>query len=245
MHPEHFYVLPGNVSRGEVVFDKEEIHHITRVKRKKKGDVVWAVDGEGGAYEVKLTAVSSREARGKILHTRRRLGEPVAEVTLAQGVLKGERFDWLVEKTTEIGIRRIIPMLTETSETLAGPQKLARWKRIAVAALKQSGRSILPEITPAREFHQVMAMGASCQYRLMAACHRTGTSFRLSADSSALTTSRVLLVVGPEGGFTREEMDLAEENGFQLVHLGPRRLRAETAGVVFSTLILANLGELE
>ena len=245
MHWECFYVNPKRVRAGDLVFEQDEAHHLFRVLRKKKGDVVWAVDGEGGAYEVKLVSVSGTRAIGKIIKTRRRFREPVAEVTLAQGVLKGDRFDWLVEKTTEIGIRKIIPMLTETSETVAGPQKLARWKRVALAALKQSGRSILPEITPAKNLKQVLALGATCHYRFIAHSGPGSSPMRIARENHPLTTSRAFIIVGPEGGFTEKEIQQARDNGFKVITLGPRRLRAETSGILLTALVLSQMGELE
>lgn len=245
MHWESFYVNPKDVQGNELLFKEEEVHHLSRTLRKKKGDLVWAVDGEGTAYEVKILYIAKNEARGKIVKTRRRIGEPVAEVSLAQGILKGEKFDWLVEKATEIGVRRIIPLVCETSVTVAGPQKLARWKRVALAAMKQSGRSVLPEITPAKELKQVLSLGANCHYRLVAHTGPESIPFNISRDSRPLVTPKALLIVGPEGGFTEEEIDQAKENGFQPITLGPRRLRGETSGIVLLTLLLSKLGELE
>ncbi len=245
MHWESFYVNPQDVQGDELVLSEEETNHLTRVIRKKKEDLVWVVDGEGTAYQVTILQIVRNRAYGKIIGTRRRTGESVAEVTLAQGILKGERFDWLVEKVTEIGVRRIIPFTSENSVTVAGPPKVARWKRIALASMKQAGRSILPEITSQKTFNQIMGLGSGCHYRFIA--HPSPES--LSIDSiekrDQVRTWKVLLVVGSEGGFTKEEMKQALDHGFRPVTLGPRRLRAETAGIVFSSLVLSKLGELE
>ncbi|MBN2031209.1 16S rRNA (uracil(1498)-N(3))-methyltransferase [bacterium] len=245
MHREHFYVNPRDVRGSELILSEEETHHLLRVLRKKKGDIVWVVDGEGTGYEVKILHIETNGARGKILTTRRRIGEPVAEIHLAQGVLKGERFDWLVEKATEIGIRKIIPFTSENAVTVAGPQKVARWKRIAMAAMKQSGRSVLPEIASTMTFHQVVSLGSNCSCRLIAHIGPESVSVKSIESKHHISTQRALLVVGPEGGFSKEEMTRAVEHGFRPVTLGPRRLRAETAGIVFSTLVLSKLGELE
>jgi 16S rRNA (uracil1498-N3)-methyltransferase len=245
MHWESFYVNPEDVHGDELIISGEEHHHLSRVLRKKKGDLVWAVDGEGSAYKVKILYSAKNEARGKIVQTRRRIGEPVAEVSLAQGVLKGEKFDWLVEKTTELGIAKIIPFLSENSSTLAGPQKIARWKRVALAAMKQSGRSILPEITPAKSFNQVLAMGSNCHHRFIAHPGPGSLPLNIPKDTRPIVTPKALLIVGPEGGFTPEEIQKAKEHSFPSITLGSRRLRAETAGIVLSALLLSQLGELE
>lgn len=245
MHWESFYVNPNDIRGDELFFSQEETHHLAHVLRKKKGDRVWAVDGEGTAYEVQILHVAKNEARAKILKTRRRIGEPVAEITLAQGILKGEKFDWLVEKATEIGARRIIPVTTATSTTVAGPQKRTRWQRVALAAMKQSGRSVLPEITPAKTLDQVLAMGPACRHRFVAHTGPESARLRIQSDTQHVSAPKILLIVGPEGGFTQEEIQRAGEHGFQFITLGPRRLRAETAGIVLLTRVLSQLGELE
>ncbi len=245
MHWQSFYVKPDNVHGNELIFSEDEAHHLSTVTRKKKGDTVWAVDGEGTAYEVEILYIEKNEVRAKILRTRRRIGEPVAEVTLAQGILKGEKFDWLVEKATEIGVRRIIPLISERSITVAGPQKIARWKRIALSAMKQSGRSILPEISSAQPMKRILAMGSNCHYRLIAHQGPGSIPLKTSRENRSILNPKSLLIVGPEGGFTKEEIEQAAEQGFTSVTLGPRRLRAETAGIVLTALLLSQLGELE
>jgi len=243
MHWESYYVSPQDVFGDVLVFREEEAHHLSRVKRKKRGDIVWAVDGEGRAYEVELFNFSQDAIRGKILKTRMRIGEPVAEVTLAQGLLKGERFDWLVEKATEIGVRRIVPVISETSDTAGGAQKVARWKRVARSAMKQSGRSVLPEIAPATPFDRLLTMGTGNHYRFIAHSGPDSVSVHIPKHARLTGTPKVICVIGPEGGFTDQEIVQSKEQRFQPVTLGPRRLRAETAGLVLTTLVLSQLGE--
>ncbi|MCJ7811809.1 16S rRNA (uracil(1498)-N(3))-methyltransferase [bacterium] len=245
MHWESYYVNPQDVHGNELILSEEETNHLTRVLRKKKEDMIWVVDGEGTAYQVTILQIVQNRAHGKIIRTRRRTGESVAEISLAQGILKGERFDWLIEKVTEIGVRKIIPFTSENSVTIAGPQKIARWKRIALASMKQSGRSILPEITSPKTFGQIMDLGSGCHYRLIAHSSPKSLSIDSIEKRNQASAWKVLLVVGSEGGFTKEEMKQALDYGFRAVTLGPRRLRAETAGIVFSSLVLSKLGELE
>ena len=161
MYWESFYVHPKDIQEHELSIRGKELHHLARVKRKKKGDTLWAVDGKGGSYRIKILYIAKNEARCQILQTRRRLHEPVAEITLAQTVMKGERFDWLVEKTTEIGIHRIIPLISHNMVQGFGNQKINRWRRVALSAMKQSGRSILPEVTEPKTLSQVLLLGAS------------------------------------------------------------------------------------
>ena len=246
MHLESFYVKPQHVRGDQLRLVDEEVHHLTRVMRKQPGDLVWAVDGLGTAYQISIVSVSKNEVLGHIVKTRRRIGEPVAEITLAQGILKGDRFDFLVEKATEIGVRKIIPVFSEKSEAVAGPQKITRWTRVAMAAMKQSGRCLLPEITEAAALDRVLIMGSNYHQRIIAHQGKGSLSGSLiRKNKGSLLTQKILMVIGPAGGFSDKEVRLARENGFQPVGLGPRRLRSETAGIVLSTIVLSQLGELE
>lgn len=245
MHWESYYVRPQDVNENRVFFQDDEVRHLSRVQRHKRGDVVWAVNGQGVAYEVELVHVGRNEAYGDILSTRRRIGEPVADVTLVQGVLKGDRFDWLVEKATEIGVRRIIPLESENAVVQGGSNKVARWQRIALAAMKQSGRSVLPEITQPKAWKQILGLGVNCQYRFIAEASPESRPLSIAHTEGAVVTPHAILIVGPEGGFTSAEFEEAVEHAFIPVHLGGRRLRAETAGLVLSSLVLHQLGEMQ
>jgi 16S rRNA (uracil1498-N3)-methyltransferase len=245
MHWESFYVHPNDIHGDEIRFREDEAKHLTMVMRKKKNEWIWAVDGKGNAYEIELIQIGRKEALGKVINTRRRLGEPITEVTLAQSILKGDHFDDLVEKVTEIGVKRVIPMITEKTIPSAGPQKLARWRRIAIAAMKQSGRSVLPEIAHPMYFHQILETKTQYQYTCIAYQGKNNIQPRLPDNFNKTGVKKLLLMVGPEGGFTEEEIETAQQQGIQQVSLGPRRLRSETAGIVLTTLALSHLGELE
>ena len=177
---------------------------------------------------------------------RRRIGEPVALLTLAQGVLKGEKFELLIQKATEIGVSRIIPMLSERTVADPGKNKKTRWINIAKSAMKQCGRSIIPEITNPLPLPKVLSRGIDCSYRFIAHADKDSKSLPYYFNSTDnLTNKKALIVIGPEGGFTKDEVTLACDQGFVKISLGPRRLRAETAGIVLSSLVLSQLGELE
>jgi len=242
-HHESYFVLPENVKESQIILIDQEVHHLSHVKRHREGDVIWAVDGEGGAYEVELIRITKTRAVARILNTRRQLGEPRADVTLAQAMIKGDRFEWLIEKCVEIGIRRIIPLMTEKTILKAGSGRINRWNRVALGAMKQCGRSILPEITEPKTMKQICAMGADCQYRLIAHAGERSRPVRTDMPEARLAP-KAIGMTGPEGGFTDEEIDMAVENGYTPVSLGSRRLRAETAGIVLSTIILSQWGEL-
>lgn len=245
MHWESYFVEPKNVFDDELVISGEEAHHISRVMRKKTGERIWVVDGEGGTYEVEVSNKDKNRLHCKILKKRRRVGEPVAHVTLAQGVLKGEKFELLIQKATEIGVSKIIPMLSERTIVKPGKNKKTRWSTIARSAMKQCGRSIIPKITEPLPLNKVLSQGIDSSLRFIAQAHESSKPLHhYFTESARLSHKKALIVVGPEGGFTEEEVELAQEQGFKKVSLGSRRLRAETAGIVFSALVLSQLGEL-
>lgn len=244
MHWEAVYVNPKKVSESEVIIEEDESRHL-RVLRKRKGDLIWAVDGEGVAYQIELISFTKDIAVGEIKNIRRRLGESSAQVTLAQGIIKGDRFDWLIEKATEMGVSQVIPMMTEKTAAKASAQKRNRWSRIALSAMKQCGRTISPIIEESKTFDQVLALSAGFTHVFIA--EQSDSSFSIAhylQPESVQKSHKILLIVGSEGGFTEAEIDKAKEYHLDFVHLGQRRLRAETAGIVLLTLIQNQLNEL-
>ena len=238
MHWESFYVDPQNVEEESLHFDEEETRHL-HVLRKKAGDTVWAVNGKGTAFQVRIDSIHKQVTQCTILERRRRLNEPTTQITLAQGLIKGDRFDWLVEKSTELGAHRIIPMVTEKSIVKPSAQKRNRWQRIALSAMKQSGRTWLPDITESKTFKQVLSLSAGFSQNYM--IEKTKESMPLSLLKKSETshiTQKILILIGSEGGFAPSEIDEAKSFNFKLIHLGDRRLRAETAGIIALSLML-------
>ncbi len=237
-HWEGFYVPPERIQGNEVTFPPDEARHLAFVLRKKTGDKVWAVDGKGGAHEVELVLLTRKEAKGQILRSERNVGESRLDVTLAAGVLKGERFDWLVEKSVELGVRSIVPFLSEGTVVHPNAPRVRRWRNLAIAAMKQSGRSVLPGVDEIRNLEYVMKEAASHDLRIAAHPGAGSVSLPDAFGKIAASAARTILLVGPEGGFALNEIELMRKNDFVFVSLGPRRLRAETAGVVLLSYLM-------
>ncbi|MBN2414270.1 16S rRNA (uracil(1498)-N(3))-methyltransferase [bacterium] len=244
MHWESFYVKPEDVEGDSLRFPPDEARHIARVLRKNSGDLVMAVDGKGTVYEAELTTVSPSGVAARVLQRRRRTGEPSAEIMLAQALIKGDRFDWVVEKTVELGIHGIIPVVSRYVQPAARSGKTNRRQRIALAAMKQCGRCMLPTVHEPRDFRRAVSMGAGCDLRLIAHAGPDSLSVAAAVTREYRGMPRILMLVGPEGGFSEEELAEALEQGFTPVTLGPRRLRAETAAVTMTVQVLTALGEL-
>ena len=232
---DYFYCPQEHIAGNTVVIQGEEFSHLVHVMRKREGDEIRVVDGRGTAYDVRIEHVKHRTAQGSIHQTYVRHHESPFNVTLAAGVLKNpSKFDFLVEKVTELGVRQIIPLLTE--RTIPNHAKVDRWQKIALAAMKQSCRSYLPLVGGLTSIDDIVRDKKFYDLRLIA--HEKIKS-GFSLDSIQMTAqSSVLILIGPEGGFSDEEIRMCETAAFSSISLGERRLRTETAAIVVAAFIL-------
>lgn len=222
---------PGPLVSDLVEVTGPEAHHLTRVRRVGPGDSVELFDGQGGAARGRVN-LSERNRVEIVIESRDApRPEPAVQITLATAVPKGDRFDWLIEKATELGVARIIPLRTQRSVVDPRTSKLDRLRRLVVEACKQSGRNCLLQIEPLVSWPEFLATHTE-GLRLIA--HPGG-----EAIARIGTTSAVILAIGPEGGFTVEEVDQGLGLGWKPVSLGPNLLRIETAGLAASAAMLA------
>ncbi len=236
-----FFASPSQISEAEIIIEGEEFRHLAQVMRKKAGDAIQVVDGTGVMYDAVVRELSRSAARCGIAARRRGEGESGVALTLGVGLLKNPaKFDFMVEKATELGVRAIVPLVTR--RTIAQhAHKGERWQKLTIAAMKQSGRSVLPFIAPATPLGAFLASAPGEALRLMA--HEQAEEPLPGLLQRLAGYSAIWLVVGPEGGFTEEETGEATGAGFLLAGLGPRRLRAETAAIV-ATALCTMTGEL-
>lgn len=259
----NFYVNPENVKKDSLKIVGEEAKHIARVLRHQKGETIDVVDGCGLKYKVLIQDLGKDYVKGKILLKKRRENEPVAHLTLAQAICKGVRMDFLIEKTTEIGVSTIIPILTQKTVVKIGKidekngsisptvkRKTERWRRLAIASMKQSLRSVLPNIQNPTRFDDLLPKIKTFDLSLIASLEKGSKGLRECDEFKNRLRNRkdslrkVLIMVGPEAGFTENELSKAKACGAIPVTLGLRRLRTETAGIVFSSLVLYELEDL-
>jgi len=246
-HREYFYTEPQNISQHLLEIKGEELNHLARVLRKKVRDIVEVVDGRGNLYTVVLTKITRQSAQGEIQKRTRFSGEPNFHLTLAQAVLKGNQFDLVVEKGTEIGISAFIPLLCDHSIVEATASRISRWRKIAIAAMKQSARSVLPEIEPARTVQEVIRTKGLLKLGFIAHPGAEARSLSYIVDelkSKSVPFKSGIIFIGPEGGFSSSEVQFAVENGCHCFSLGPRRLRSATAGIVSAAILMELIGEL-
>jgi 16S rRNA (uracil1498-N3)-methyltransferase len=250
-----FFVAPEAFERQPVVLTGPQAHQVRRVLRMRLGERAMLLDGRGWACEGLLIAVNDADVRFQVLRRWRESGEPRTQITLLQAVLKGERFGWVLQKGTEVGVSAFMPVICERNvvdDMEAVEDKRERWERIIQEAAEQSGRAFLPQLLPAQLFQQAAQpgllpdkAGASPPLRLMLWEGERETSLNGAlAGCNFASGARIQVVVGPEGGFTGEEVRLARSYGIRTITLGPRILRADTAGVVAAAIILHEAGEM-
>lgn len=227
----------------------DEARHLLKACRSEVGDLVSVCDGLGKKYVAVVQEISQDSVRCEIAQISRNENEPVVRVTLAQGLPQGLKLDYIIEKATELGVDTIQPVyckntLSERSTSSALSRKQKRWQRLAIAAFKQSLRSHLPVVELPIEFEELLDRAMEYDLALLANPDKGSHPLR-SAMKDRDDLSKVLLLVGPEAGFTEEEKESAISSGFVPITLGPRRLRTETAAQILPALVLHELGELQ
>jgi 16S rRNA (uracil1498-N3)-methyltransferase len=239
------HLAPGAVRGEQVTFPAAAAHHLGRVLRAHVGDVVEAVDAAGTLLSVRLTALAARRADGVIVTRTRLATESPLDLTLAQGVPKGDKMDGVIRMATELGVTRVVPLLTARTVVRLEPARwsarLGRWQRIAKEAAQQSGRAVVPEVATPRE---LSAWAREERATGLLICLWEGEREGLDTRLPPRPCPRVAVVVGPEGGLTPDEVRGLRQAGAVVAGLGPRLLRTETAGAVAVALLQARYGDL-
>jgi 16S rRNA (uracil1498-N3)-methyltransferase len=240
-----FAIAPERVVDGRVTFDALETRHLARVLRLGPGDTVVASDGAGRDYTVRLEAVRPR-ATGVVVAVADAGGESPLALTLVQGLPRGDKLEAIVRATTELGVARIVPAIAaRTVVRLAerrAAARLTRWQRVAREAAKQSGRRVVPDVAPPRALEACLDEARDTD---LALCLWEDEATPLAAVLATVERPRrVAVLVGPEGGLERREVDAARARGWRAVGLGARILRAETAGPALIAILQARWGDL-
>ena len=227
-----------NISEKNAIFDNEESLHGIRVLRMHKGDEITFTDGTGNLYQGIITSDDSRKMEAKIISTDPDYGKKNYRLHLAVSPLKnGDRFEWLIEKAVEIGVDEITPLLCERTEK-PGIRK-DRVLKLIISAMKQSLKSSRPRLNDPVKMSEFVSRTHS-ENKLIAHC--VPDSERKAITDIVKPASDYLILIGPEGDFTDEEVEAAIKAGFIPVHIGDNRLRTETAGITACcSVYLANI----
>lgn len=227
-----FYVPRESVKGNIINISGREAHHILDVMRLKAPDKVVIFDGTGKEYTGFIKKVRAGSATIEIVDTKIPHGMESAGITLVQAIPKKDKMDYIVEKSTELGVSKIMPLVTgRTIPNWDGPKRAAsveRWRKIAMEASKQCGRADIPEIDDIKNFADITAEAARYDLALIAALG--DNSVKLKDALKGFAGGKVIIAIGPEGDFTPDETKEAKKSGFKPVSLGSRVLKSDTAG---------------
>ena len=227
--PDRFFCSPISVDEVAVL-QGPEAHHLSRVLRKTPGDRVEIFDGKGSSALAEIQSLSKKAVELRILN-RDQSPKPRGEIVLATAVPKGDRFRWLVEKAVELGVDRLVPLMTERSVVKPGEGKRDKMEQAVIEASKQCRRNYLMEVREPMEWDQFLKNELSLESLALIA-HPEGKP--LCEVFPAVFPDKLVLIVGPEGGFTEREIDEAQSSGAIGVGLGPNILRIETAALALA-----------
>jgi len=241
-----FYVPNPHIQDGLLKIEGGEVKHIRKVLRLKAGDKVIVFDGLGKEYEGTILEEKPAFVLVKVQNIFFPQKDSPLEVTLAQSLLKGEKMDFLIQKATELGVNEIIPFFSSRSVPLLERTKRVerhrRWERIAIEASKQCGRGVIPKIESLKDFSEMLQIASPDALRLIL-WEREGVKLKEVLEGLE-KEAKIFFVVGPEGGFSQEEVDEAEKFGFIPVILGRRILRAETASLCLLSILQYQRGDI-
>lgn len=234
-----FFVEGKRDVGGVVEIEGSDAHKIAHVLRLTRGDRIELVDSGAAAFEAALEVVGS-VVRAQILRSIEALASdrPSPPVDVAQAVPKGSRMDFVIEKGTELGANAFVPFYSERSVARAdGTEKIARWRRLARSAAQQSGRRDIPNVAEPADFRELLERFDAYRTVLFAWELAPPVPLCKRLNDLPLADGSILIVVGPEGGFTHDEADAAQERDATLISLGARVLRTDTAAMVLLAVI--------
>lgn len=218
-------------------------HHLARVLRAKISDEVIIFNGDGGEYRGEIIAISKKSLHVNLKEFIDRNTESPLKITLAQGISRGEKMDFTLQKAVELGVWAVVPLLTERCNVRLDPQRLAKrrehWQGVIVSACEQSGRTMIPSLAQVQTFTQWIGQAHENLKLLLAPGAPTKWS-----DLALTSEKSLVIVVGSEGGLTEAEILQARQNNFISLNFGPRILRTETAGLAMIAALQAKWGDL-
>jgi len=235
---------PITLTPGESVeLDAKASHHIRTVMRAKENDPITLFNGEGGEYAGILTHLSKKKVIVHIASFSPREAESPLTLYLAQGLSRGEKMDFTIQKAVELGIQKIIPLLTDRSTLKLTPDRLQKrmqhWESIVIHAAEQCGRNRLPAILPPMTLSELLTELPAEWYFILNPANTPSVPLSLQKNH------RIVMIIGPEGGFSAQEMAFAMKNKCQSLNLGPRILRTETAGLAAITFFQSHFGDMQ
>jgi 16S rRNA (uracil1498-N3)-methyltransferase len=245
----HFFLDSHLFSGNRVNFPEDIVHQIIHVLRMHSGEVVEVLDGKGSIYRVQIKIdIDQKDIFGKILEKTPVTTEPKISITLCFGMTSRDKVEWILQKGTEVGISQFFPFISSRSlvqSTDLSEKRIMRWERIIREAAEQAHRGRLPSLLFPKDYMDCLKTVSDRNDLSLIAWEAAETvAGSLRESITNFTGSKVALFVGPEGGFSDDEIETAKKSGCRVVSLGERILRMETAALVFPAVVLYELGEL-
>ena len=236
----HFYVNPKDIKDKNFLIKDEQFHYLSNVRRFSVGDEINIFDGLGNSYKARIDNIDKKSMKGTILSSKT-LVLPNKKISLYTAIPKGERFDWLIEKTSEIGISKIVPVIYSRSVVKElSENKLERYKKISISASSQSWRADIMTIEKPVNFNETVEKLSTQKDTLNILPWESEEEKNiLGILNENKDIKNINIFIGPEGGFDKTEIDIAIKKGFKTVTLGKNILRVETAAIVASSIVTA------
>jgi 16S rRNA (uracil1498-N3)-methyltransferase len=250
---QRYFIPPERLVSGKAVIEGNDARHLALVMRARVGDRIVVSDGRGRTVLAEIAELDKTKVTATVIEPLPADAEPAVHVWIAQSLPKGDKMETVIQKCTEIGATRIIPFLSERTVVRYNPpaeeKRLQRWRKIAKEAAEQAHRDKVPEIEAPMTWKQLLQAASDADAALFCYERENGRTIgeqlkRLFSREAEKPVRTVLIVVGPEGGFTEREAREAEAAGIVPVSMGRRILRAETAGMVALACILYEAGEM-
>ena len=241
-----FFIDRGSISSEGIRITGEDVVHIKKVLRLKCGDTIVLCDGAGHDYNVSIERFEQDSVLTKVLSSVPNHREPPVSISLFQGIPKSDKMDYIIQKSVELGITRIVPVMTERTivrieNAKDAENKVSRWQRISLEAAKQCNRGVVPRVEFPVTYETALKQMQDSSLSIMPYEKETGSRLRDCLEK--YETGDVSVFIGPEGGFSEKEAESALASGMRTVSLGPRILRTETAGIMVLSILMYVLGD--
>lgn len=242
---QHFFVTPEQVEKPYIYLEGSDVNHMKNVLRMKRGEKAEISDGNNRKYVCAVERYEEGRAILRIEEERELDTELDARICLFQGLPKADKMELVIQKAVELGAAEIVPVVTKRTvvklDAKKGDKKVQRWNEIAKSAAKQAGRGIVPQVSRILTYQEALQYASSLDVTLFPYELAEGMAYSREVISSVKRGQSVGVFIGPEGGFEKEEVDLASGQGARAITLGRRILRTETAAIAVLSLLMYHL----
>lgn len=237
-----FPVRQSQIKNSQAIISGSDYRHIVKVLRLKVGHEITLFDECGMEHDAAIAEIGKSEVKITIGESRKVEKESSLNIALLQGVPKGNKMDFIVEKATELGVKTIVPVIADRSQ-IRETRKIERWRKVAKESSKQCGRTTPPDICMLKSFQEAIELHSHDMLQMILD-NQPEDNIKYIISNAPQSVINITLLVGPEGGFSNEEIKMAREKGFIPTGLGPRTLRTETASIVAITILQYVYGDI-